>query len=177
MKAAAIEGPTCDRIQQAIAAGEIVAEADHLPSCAACSGVAEAARRAADLRVEGSAPLSPGFRARLMAGGKAKLAMRRRRQWRFTALGAAAAAGVLWIALSSSENRQATTEDLALPVVGPAAGELGEEEAVPDPAEIDALLAPAARWSYVEEPLEPYRQLAESREFVDATDSETGGAP
>jgi hypothetical protein len=100
--------------------------------------------------------------------------MRRRRQWQFTALGAAAAAGALWIALSSSVHRPAATK---LPVVAPAAGELGEEEAAPDTAEIDALLAPAARWSYVEEPLEPYRQLAESREFSDATDSETGGAP
>lgn len=157
--------PICDRIQETIATGER-ANADHLASCAACRGVAEAARRAGDLRAGETAPLSPGFRARLMAGGKARFAQRRRRRRTFSALGAAAAAGGLWMALSTAGHQQVVP---AQPVAAT------PDRAYAAPAgEIDALLAPAARWDYVEEPLEPYRQLAGS---IEAADSDTGGAP
>ena len=161
----------CDRVQDAIAAGDPAAHADHLASCAACRGIAEAARRATDLRADTSASLSPGVRARLMAGGRARSARRRRRQRTFTALGAAAAAGALWFGLSSTDRRPPTVETLPL---AQASGDSEDEAFAPPAAEIDALLAPTARWDYVEEPLDPYRRLAGS---IEAADSETGGVP
>ncbi len=162
----------CDRVQEAIAAGEPAADADHLASCAACRGIADAARRASALRGDGAAPLSPGFRARLMAGGKARLASRRRRQRATVALGAAAAAGALWVALSPGQTRPSAVAEP--PPATELAGELDDGVYAPSKAEIDALLAPSVRWDYVEEPLDPYRRLAGS---IEAADSETGGAP
>jgi Spy/CpxP family protein refolding chaperone len=147
----------CDQVQEAIAAGE-EADADHLASCAACCGITRAARRASELRGETAARLSPGFRARMMAGGKARFARRRRRQRTFAALGAAAAAGALWVALSSGETSRAAQVS---PPVAPAAE---ESTFAPPAAELAALLAPAGRWDQIEEPLAPYGRLAGSIE-------------
>jgi hypothetical protein len=157
----------CDQVQEAIAAGE-EPDAAHMASCTACRRIREVVSRAADLREDAAVPLSHGFRARLMAGGKARFARRRRRQRTFTALGAAAAAAALWVALSSG--------DVAPPPALPShvASQPEESGLAPPAAEIDALLAPTARWDYVEEPLEPYHRLARS---IEAADSDNGGTP
>lgn len=109
--------------------------------------------RAAYACEESAWRLSPGVRARMMAGGKARFVRRRRRQRAFAALGAAAAAGALWVAMASGETRRAVS-----PPVAPS------EESAFAPPEMDALLAPAGRWDQIEEPLAPYGRVAGSIE-------------
>ncbi len=170
----------CERIQEAVAAGEtlLTADADHVTSCADCGGIAEAARRAGELLPDRSAELAQGFRARLLAGGRARNAARTRRRHVSVGFAAAAALGAaLWIAIPLAGDR-ATGGARAAAGAGVrasaarSAGDLAE--VLPSEREIDALLVPAARWDVVEEPLAPYRMLAESME---SSGSDPGGSP
>jgi len=170
----------CERIQEAIAAGETLfaADADHLKSCIDCGGIAEAARRAGELLPDRSAELAQGFRARLLVGGRARNAARTRRRHVTVGLGAAAALGAaLWMAmpLGSGHRTGGARAAAADGVSASAARSAGDPaEVLPSQRELDALLAPAARWDFVEEPLAPYRMLAESME---ASDRDPGGSP
>jgi hypothetical protein len=172
-------------VQRAIAAGAqlSVADADHLASCVECTGVVEAARRARDLLAESPAELARGFRTRLLAGGAARHRARKRRQRAVLALGTAAAAAGLWIALWPREEQDRAEPATRAPAASrtaraaePASATQTAGAAEPPAADpqIDLLLAPAARWDLVEQPLAAYQILADAAE---QSDTDGGGTP
>jgi len=155
----------CRRIEEAVAAGEPLGadDAAHAASCESCRAVAATAKGVRELWPDRSAELARGFRARFRAGGHARIEKRARRRRAGLIAGAVATAGALWLALPRVDREPATPRVSAVaPAATPPSAPPEAPLAPPSTAELDALLAPAARWELVEEPLAPYQQLADA---------------
>ena len=164
----------CDTVAERIALGEPLGDlSEHAASCARCRGLVALPTELGALRHASDPGL--GFTARLTSGAQHRLAVRRRRRVALGLAGAVAAAALAVFAFTRQpdEGSYAVTVP-QLPQPAAITNHTPDPWKDPSPDAIDpdarALVHMAhaarahhhhARWSRIEKPLAPYRELLE----------------
>jgi hypothetical protein len=151
----------CSLVAGAVATGAPLSDAEraHVEGCPDCAALV--ALPSVVARSARAAEPGPGFSARMQIGARARITTRRRRRTAFVAIGAAAAAIMIFLGVQRirRDERQALATGPAAATQPATPEESTRVRAYLEQMRFDRAMAPAAPWTEIEAPLRSYRAV------------------